>query len=85
MMIGKPCRQLSSAQRPLAVLLFFVYGVATTLVRDNEPGYWSQVSERMFGLKYYGWTTIPWCFGLLLGISLVFCGILKLNSFGREL
>ena len=66
------------------LLLFFVYGLAS-MVPDNEPGYRSLVLERMFGLKYGGWTTIPSCFGLLLGIGLVFCGMLKLNSFGRNL
>ena len=58
------------------LLLFFVYGLAT-MVPDDEPGYRSLVLERMFGLEYGGWTTIPSSLGLLVGIGLVSCGIFR--------
>jgi hypothetical protein len=56
------------------VLLFFVYGLAS-MVPPDDPGYWSLVSRRMFGLEHGGWVAIPTMLGLLLGVILVSVGI----------
>src|SRR5262245_52796084 len=64
------------------LLLLFGYGLATMVVDDTD---WFLVLERKFELEYAGWMTIPSSLGLLVGIGLVFRGIFKLNSFGRNL
>jgi hypothetical protein len=63
------------------LLLFFVYGLAS-IVPEDEPGYWSLVLKRMFGLEHGGWVAIPSSLGLVLGVGLVLRGILRRNSLG---
>ena len=58
------------------LLLVYVYGLAS-MIDPREPGYWSQVAEKMFGLKYGGWATVRALTGMLMGGAMVVFGMRK--------
>ncbi len=58
--------------------LLSVYGLASIGTKtQDEPGYWSQVLGRMFGVEDGGWVAIPSSVGVLLGVALVVFGMVK--------
>jgi len=57
------------------VLLFFAYGLASKIVTDDQPQYWSVILKTMFTLAPCGPMTWAGLSGLILGVVFVFAGI----------
>jgi hypothetical protein len=60
-------------------ILFIILGQALLLVDPELSGsaYWSEVSSRLFGPRFWRWLISPPCWGFVLGIVLVVLGLLR--------
>jgi hypothetical protein len=58
--------------------LLVAYGLASRVpITRDDPGYWSLVLSRMFGVKDGGSVAIPASFGMLVGVALLGLGMVK--------
>ncbi len=62
------------------ILLFFAYGLASKIVTDDHPQYWSVMVKTIFTLAPCGPMTWAALLGLILGVVVVVAGMRSVRS-----